>query len=450
MKFLSTAVLAISCIRSTVAFVANSQKSIKTQLNLSNEDTSENSWDHMVGPTMTCLAGLSLASQMVIAAPFDPASIEAMSSEINTTPTVSREDSTTKMQVVNVENSPFSPISGSSIQLADDYLDFSMPSYGDSMSSGAKAKSDSNAPAFNNPFSDSDGASDDKAAAKASKQAEREEMLRRKAEEKAARDAEKAAKEQAAAERKAADEAAAAQKKAEREARREAEKEKQRLAVQRANEQKEEKAAAATVTADEEDDNSEKVSLPEVVPEVQAPDIKVPEFKAPDIKVPEFKAPDFSGFKAPDIPEFKAPDVKVPDVSIPKFSVPKIPDIPTPDTSSISAPSFSLPSTKIEAPKVPSFSTPSFSGSDSGSSQGYASLDQDIVDDQEERDLKAKEARTDFNEADANAREVENNAKKLRAIADSKKKIAKEAKDAACETRFGGKVLCIRPFGVGY
>jgi hypothetical protein len=47
-------------------------------------------------------------------------------------------------------------------------------------------------------------------------------------------------------------------------------------------------------------------------------------------------------------------------------------------------------------------------------------------------------------------KEVENKAKQLRAKADDKKKIAKEAKDEACATRFGGKILCIRPFGVGY
>jgi hypothetical protein len=48
------------------------------------------------------------------------------------------------------------------------------------------------------------------------------------------------------------------------------------------------------------------------------------------------------------------------------------------------------------------------------------------------------------------SQEVENKAKQLRATANDKKKVAKEAKDAACETRFGGKFLCIRPFGIGY
>lgn len=45
---------------------------------------------------------------------------------------------------------------------------------------------------------------------------------------------------------------------------------------------------------------------------------------------------------------------------------------------------------------------------------------------------------------------MESKARQLRAIADEKKKVAKEAKDAACATRFGGKFLCIRPFGIGY
>lgn len=463
MKIYSAAVFAIYCIPSTAAFVATTKKSIKTQLNLKCEDGNNKNWDHMIGAAMTGLAGLTLASQMAVAASMDPSSVLTPSLEIDATPIILGEDSMSKMPTMKIEISPVSAISGSSIQIADDYLDLSLPSYGDSVISSAKAKSESNVPAFSNPFSDtaadSDTSNEDKVAAAAAKQAkkeaaikekeaEREEFLKRKAEEKEAREADKAAKEQAAAERKAADEAAAAEKKAEKEARREAEKEKQRLSVQRANEEIEEK---------DDSEESAKVSLPDVkVPEFKAPDFSG--FKAPDVKVPEFKAPDFSGFKAPeikktdyklDVPEFKAPDVKMPEVSLPKFTMPKIPDMPKADTSGISTPSFSVPSTKFEAPKVPSFSTPSF-GSSSSSSGGYASLDENIVDDQEERDVRAKEARTAFNEADASAREVENKAKQLRSSADNKKKIAKEAKDIACETRFGGKFLCIRPFGVGY
>ena len=46
--------------------------------------------------------------------------------------------------------------------------------------------------------------------------------------------------------------------------------------------------------------------------------------------------------------------------------------------------------------------------------------------------------------------EYEAKAKELRAVATAKKKVAKAAKDEACKTRPGGKILCIRPFGAGY
>jgi uncharacterized protein (UPF0335 family) len=46
--------------------------------------------------------------------------------------------------------------------------------------------------------------------------------------------------------------------------------------------------------------------------------------------------------------------------------------------------------------------------------------------------------------------EVERKAQELRQVANDKKKVAKEAKDDACKTRFGGKILCIRPFNSGY
>ena len=182
-------------------------------------------------------------------------------------------------QMQQVQSSIDSAISGSSIYLsADDYLDFSMPSYGSSVSdSPSKAKAD--APTFGNPFKDFDFSSpkadeapstpdkevEDKAAAEAKKAEEKAAAEAKKAEEKAAAEArkaeekarkaeEKAAKEAAEAEKKAAKEAAEAEKKekeaaaeakkAEKEARRQAELEKQRLAVERAKEAKEAEAPA--------------------------------------------------------------------------------------------------------------------------------------------------------------------------------------------------------------
>jgi hypothetical protein len=169
-----------------------------------------------------------------------------------------------------VQTSASSVFSGSSIYLSDDFLDFSMPSYGSSVGdSTAKAKASDNAPSFANPFSDFNFKapsmpsfkSDDDAPAAVVEDKEVEQS--RKAEEKAAAESQKAADKAAAeaqkadekADQKAAKEAAAeakkaekeaaeakkqadaeqaATKKAEKEARRQAELEKQKLAVERA------------------------------------------------------------------------------------------------------------------------------------------------------------------------------------------------------------------------
>jgi DNA polymerase III gamma/tau subunit len=175
-----------------------------------------------------------------------------------------------------VQTSASSVFSGSSIYLSDDFLDFSMPSYGSSVGdSTAKAKASDNAPSFANPFSDfnfkapsmpSFKSDDDAPAAVVEdKEVEQSRKAEEKAEEKAAAESQKAADKAAAeaqkadekADQKAAKEAAAeakkaekeaaeakkqadaeqaATKKAEKEARRQAELEKQRLAVERARE----------------------------------------------------------------------------------------------------------------------------------------------------------------------------------------------------------------------
>jgi len=140
---------------------------------------------------------------------------------------------------------------------------------------------------------------------------------------------------------------------------------------------------------------------------------------AASFSVPDIKIPDFSSFKAPDI---KIPKIKTPDYDL----------------------DVSDKARNVELPKVslPSFSTPSFSS-------GSNTVDFD-GESQEIRDERAKEARSEFNGADSTAKEYENKAKQLRDIANDKKRIAIAGKDEACKTRFGGKVLCIRPFGIGY
>ena len=52
-------------------------------------------------------------------------------------------------------------------------------------------------------------------------------------------------------------------------------------------------------------------------------------------------------------------------------------------------------------------------------------------------------------EREANA-ELVRKIKLAQAEVKAASQVAKKAKDAACETRFGGKFLCLRPFNSGY
>ena len=51
---------------------------------------------------------------------------------------------------------------------------------------------------------------------------------------------------------------------------------------------------------------------------------------------------------------------------------------------------------------------------------------------------------------DVNSQDIEKEARAVREKANIAKKAAKDAKDEACKTRTGGKILCIRGFGSGY
>ena len=94
MKIYGAAVLAISCIPSTVAFVGNTHKSVNTgtQLSLQKENGNNDSWNNIIGPAVTGLAGLTLASQMAVAANVDPSMVTAASSFDATTPIVRGEE----------------------------------------------------------------------------------------------------------------------------------------------------------------------------------------------------------------------------------------------------------------------------------------------------------------------------------------------------------------------
>jgi hypothetical protein len=158
--------------------------------------------------------------------------------------------------------------------------------------------------------------------------------------------------------------------------------------------------------------------------------------------MPKFDMPDTSKFKAPDMPKFDMPDTssfKAPDMSsfsVPKFDLPKNDYIDFDQMPKFDAPKVGLPS------NLPSF--PSFGGGDS-SKNGV------ILAPQEVRDDRAREARQEYLQFDASAKEIEAQAREARNLAKEKQKLASAAKDEACQTKPGGKLLCLRnPFTAGF
>lgn len=301
-------------------------------------------------------------------------------------------------------------------------LDFSMPSYDQATKERELKFGTTSSPPSFNPFGDFEpSVKDDTSAADKKAEEERKEQEKKDAAERKQKEEEEK-------------QAEIARKKAEKEARLQAEREKQKAAAERAAAEKAKEAEASSKPV-----------------EIKMPEFDTSSFKAPDIKVPDFKAPDMD-FKAPDIkiPDIKVPDFKAPDmskVSMPKFDVPKfdmpktdIPKFELPSDVSKNIPKFDLPDTglpKIGLPSLPSFSP------DPKEMENLAP--------QEVRDQIARDKRQIFLSADDDAKEAEAKAREIRAIANAKKKEFNAAKDEACKTRPGGKILCLRnPFNAGY
>lgn len=308
---------------------------------------------------------------------------------------------------------PTSPLDvPTTVTAAIDTMDFSMPSY-DEASKG-EVKNKGGAPSFN-PFGDFTPSLVDNGADSAEKEA----AAAKKAEEKEAAAAKKAEDKQKKADEKAADKAA---KDAAKEARRLEQAELQKAAQER-SQQADEAPAPKFVAPD--------------LSDFKAPDLKMPDISS--FKTPDMKMPDMSSFKAPEMPDisnFKAPDmsdVKIPDFAG-KLTMPDLPDnFPKIDASS-------LP--KFDTSNLPKVSLPGFDGS---------SVDLDSLEPQEVRDRLAREARETYLEADEEAKAAEQVARQVRGTANHKLKLAREAKDLACETRPGGKLICLRnPFTIGY
>jgi hypothetical protein len=326
---------------------------------------------------------------------------------------------------------------------AIDTLDFSMPSY-----SQATGRGDDNtattSPSFN-PFGDF--VPDFKTAPKVDVVEDTIETTdAATTSQSSSREEKKAAAEAAKAERLAALEA----KKVEKAARVAIEREKNRLASERMRES----AAPSQAVVDE--TSSFKLpdfSAPEMpsftMPKVDLPKFdSMPSFSMPKVDMPS--APDLSKLDMPkfdvpklDIPKFDMPKFDMPanmpkfemPANMPKFDIPAMPSVP--EGASLNIPKFDIPKVAM-----PSFSLPSFGGdSDSPILAGS----------QDERDEAARQARKGYLEADGRAKEAEEAARQVRNVSDGLKRLANEAKDLACETRTGGKWICLRnPFTSGF
>lgn len=436
-----------SPIRSAAVNIGGARASCgsKTQLFAASPNNDENNFGSVgfMGGMATFLLGLGTAAQIAFADPTAPQILNAVSNDLAMV-----ESTTIATKSVSSPSSVLLSIGGQSY----DTLDFSLPSYseatktGDATRSSADIDSKSEPPSFKNPFGDlklpvpnvEEDATAKKTEAdkKAAEEISAADKAKKAAEEKAAADAksaaDKEAKAKAAEEAKAKAEAdkakAAAEKEATekaKEARKAAEKAKQEEAVARARKVAEEEKAKKE---SEKSTAGDYVDVKASPSPASPPAFKAPDFSVPDIKIPEFKAPTFS------TPDIKTPDLKIPDFKAPSFSIPKL-DIPA-------APKLNVPS----APPKFATSPPSFGGS----SDTSPAEDSSPLESQEVRDEKAREAKTEFKRLDSEAKAIEKQAKEARQVANSAKKVAKGAKGEACQTRFGGKVLCVRPFGVGY
>ena len=173
-------------------------------------------------------------------------------------------------------------------------------------------------------------------------------------------------------------------------------------------------------------------------PKIETPKFDIPKFDAPKVDAPSFSAPKFDAPAAPkmDMPKFDAPKFDAP--SMPSFSAPSMPKISAP-----SAPSFSAPSS-FDSPRA-SFDIPK----DQGLEEKYKNRPELLVP-QEDRDAAAASANDVYKQYEQDARAAEKAARDARDDANKKKKEFQAKKDLACETRPGGKWICLRGFGAGF
>jgi hypothetical protein len=114
------------------------------------------------------------------------------------------------------------------------------------------------------------------------------------------------------------------------------------------------------------------------------------------------------------------------------------PDLPQIQLPSMAIPSFDMPKINVPVPEFKSF--PSIETAPTV-----------MLESQEIRDKRAREALVAYKQNDEAAKLIEKQAADARMVAKESLKAAKLAKDEACVTRPGGKILCLRPWwNLGY
>lgn len=428
--------LALACLTGAAAFApqhVSRNNRFATDLSVSQRD---NNSGRLVGGAIAFLSGIMAAGQVAFA---DPSILESYRMD-----SVSMNEYMIEKQVFSSSSNLISvgaPSFGGGASF--ETMDFSMPSYDGSASSTKNV-----APSFTTVFQDNNESAGE---SNVDKEAEK---AKAKEEDRIAKEKEAQSKEEARIAKEKESQAKAeaqAKKDAEIKARREAEKKKQEefAARQKAAEEKE-KADKAAAEAAKQVEVAPAPVISEKEEAAVAPAVLKKKEPAPEKKSSEAAPLKIESPKI-DIPSFSAPKFDMPSVSTPKFEVPSVP--------SLSAPNF-------EAPTVPSFSAPKFDAPSFDAPKGYnfdvpkvsaptVSTKPDVkpmepLESQEVRDENAKAANLKFKDLDSKARDLEKKAAEAREVAKEAKKAARAAKDLACETRIGGKFLCIRSFNSGF
>jgi len=191
--------------------------------------------------------------------------------------------------------------------------------------------------------------------------------------------------------------------------------------------------------------------IPKPTPRAAAVKADLPKFEAPKFDIPKFDIPKIDlGLLSIDLPKVEAPKLDLPKIDLPKIELPKPPAPETAKSYRLVEPKVMAPAPVAVAPKAVAPVVVAPTPAPVKKFERKAALDAPLAVSQESRDASARAAAAIYNAADKEASAAEAVAKGLRDEARAKDKTRNEAKDLACETRSGGKLLCFRGLGSGF